>query len=76
MRYGIFESLRYGCVETHRLAGDRVAEVEAIGVEAETVARVVLSPAILLVATNGVSEVLHVYANLIFAPRLQTQFHE
>ena len=32
--------------------------------------------AILLVAQNGMSDILHVHTNLVLAARLQFQFHE
>ena len=61
--------------ECHVVAEDGMVEVEAEGVEGEATDGVI-TIAVFDIATDGVTEVLHVYADLVFATRFQFQFDQ
>lgn len=71
----LVEHFGYGRVKAQVFVGDGVVEIEAVGVQAEAVARVV-TIAILDVATNRVSQILQMHTNLVLTPSIEAQFYE
>jgi hypothetical protein len=61
--------MRDGGLEVHDLPRAGMIEVETIGVQAEA-SDGIAAVAILAVALYGVTDVLHVHANLVLAPCL------
>ena len=57
------------------VAEDGVIEVEAEGVESEA-ADGVVTVAVLDIAADGVTEVLHVYTDLVLATGLEFEFYQ
>ena len=53
-----------------------MAEAQLEGVQRQSSDRIYLFQSVASVANDGMSQVLHVHADLVFASRLQHQFHE
>lgn len=69
------ELAREGSLELHEFTCARMVEVQTIGVKAETSNRVV-AIAILVVAQNRVTDILHMDSNLILASGFQSHFYK
>lgn len=74
--YEPFEFRRVGGLEAELFASHRVVKAELEGVERQSVQGVHLLQTIAAIAHHGVTEVLHVYTNLVLAACLEHQFYE
>ena len=72
---GSLECLGAGRFEGEVLARNGVVEVQAVGMESQS-ADGIVAVAVLDVTANGMTEVLHVHADLILTPRVEFELHE